>query len=241
MKQFPFLSEQCGILSVKQRIFLVCVITAAVLSFYHFSKTKIPAWTSAPLPSQLVIDIGHGGADPGKIGMNNALEKDINLAIGLYLKEYLSASGITTTLTRETDTSLADTDASNQKLSDFQNRAKLIKDLVPSAVISIHQNSYPQEAVRGAQVFHSNSTESERLADCIQTQCRRFLDPNNHRQIKKNTDYYLFRHISCPIVIVECGFLSNYEEANLLITEDYQRKTAWAIYMGILQYLKTLE
>ena len=214
---------------------------AIFLSLYYSFKAKIPAWTSTPLPSQVVIDIGHGGADPGKIGTNNSLEKDINLSIGLYLKDYLSASGISVALTRETDKSLADKNASNQKLSDFQNRTEFIHKLAPSAVISIHQNSYPQEAVRGAQVFHPDSGESKLLAECIQTQCRRILDPENHRKIKANKDYYLFRHITSPIVIVECGFLSNYKEANLLITEVYQRKAAWAIYMGILQYLKTLE
>lgn len=241
MKQLSFSSKPDTSYFTKRRLFLICITVSAMMTCYHFSRQKIPSWTSSNLPSQVVIDIGHGGSDPGKIGLNNALEKDINLAIGLYLKEYLSSSGITVTLTRETDISLADRNASNQKLSDFQNRTELIRNLAPSAVISIHQNSYPQEAVRGAQVFHRDSRESKHLAECIQHQCRRILDTNNNRQIKKNTDYYLFRHINCPIVIVECGFLSNYEEANLLIKEDYQRRTAWAVYMGILQYLKTLE
>lgn len=227
--------------SVKIRIFLICILLAAASFIYGYAQNKLPVWNSRILPSQVVIDIGHGGADPGKVGINSSLEKDINLAIGLYLKEYLSAAGYSVTLTRETDVSLADTDASNQKLSDFQNRTRLINDLAPSAVISIHQNSYPQETVQGTQVFHSGSTESEYLASCIQEQCRRILEPENHRQIKKNTDYYLFRHVSCPIVIVECGFLSNYKEANLLITEAYQQKSAWAIYMGTVQFLKSLE
>lgn len=210
-------------------------------ALYSFQNKLLEVWNASPLPSQIVIDIGHGGDDPGKVGINQALEKDINLAIGLYLKDYLTASGYSVTMTRDTDTTLADPSASNQKLSDFKNRTELIRQAAPSAVISIHQNSYPQESVQGAQVFHSGSTESELLASCIQEQCRRILNPNNHRQIKQNSDYYLFRHTTCPIVIVECGFLSNYEEANLLITEQYQQKTAWAIYMGTVQFLKTLE
>ena len=162
-------------------------------------------------------------------------------AIGKYLASYLEAAGYTVQMTRKTDTSLADTGVANEKLSDFKNRTAMITQAAPMAVISIHQNSYPAESVKGTQVFHSSLTESKLLASCIQEQCRRLLDPDNHRQIKENNDYYLFRHISCPIVIVECGFLSNYMEANLLITEDYQKKTAWAIYMGTVQFLKMFE
>ena len=224
-----------------KKVYFICISLAAALLLSFYTARKIPAWTNASLPSQIVIDIGHGGSDPGKVGINNALEKDINLAIGLYLKEYLAASGYSVKLTRETDTSLADPGAHNQKLSDFKNRSKFINDCAPSAVISIHQNSYQDEKVQGTQVFHSGATESSFLASCIQEQCRRILNPDNHRQIKENSDYYLFRHVTCPIVIVECGFLSNYREANLLITEEYQRETAWAIYMGAVQFLKTLE
>lgn len=209
--------------------------------FSHFQRNFLQVLNPSPLPSQVIIDIGHGGNDPGKVGVNQALEKDINLAIGLYLKEYLTASGYSVSLTREEDVSLANPNAANQKMSDLKNRAAFINQIGPSAVISIHQNSYPSDSVKGTQVFYSESKESELLASFIQEQCRRVLNPNNHRTIKENTDYYLFRHTTCPIVIVECGFLSNYEEAGLLITEDYQRKAAWAIHMGIIQFLKTLE
>ncbi|MBE5956021.1 MAG: N-acetylmuramoyl-L-alanine amidase [Lachnospiraceae bacterium] len=226
---------------MKIKWILFCIVSALIIVLWQFTHKTMIVWNSSSLPSQIVIDIGHGGNDPGKVGVNQALEKDINLAIGLYLKEYLSAAGYSLILTRESDMSLADSDASNQKLSDLKNRAALIERAAPSAVISIHQNSYPQETVNGAQVFHSGSTESELLASYIQEQCRRILDPDNKRLVKQNPDYYLFRHTACPIVIVECGFLSNYKEANLLITEDYQRKTAWAIYMGTVQFLQTLE
>ena len=224
----------------KLGFFLLCVTLTASSLIYHCASDRLPVLGQPHIPSDIVIDIGHGGNDPGKVGINSGLEKDINLAVGLCLKEYLSAAGYRVTLTRETDVSLADTDASNQKLSDFHNRTRFINDQAPSAVISIHQNSYPQETVKGTQVFHSGSTESAYLASCIQEQCRRILDPDNHRQIKKNTDYYLFRHVTSPIVIVECGFLSNYKEANLLITEDYQQKIAWAISMGTIQFLQSV-
>ena len=188
-----------------------------------------------------MIDIGHGGTDPGKVGINSALEKDINLSIGLYLQEYLQASGYKVALTRNADVSLADSTASNQKLSDLKNRTDKINQLAPVALISIHQNSYPDENVHGTQVFHSSSSESKLLASFIQDQCRRILNPENRRQIKQNTDYYLYPHVTCTSVIVECCFLSNSKEAALLITEEYQKKTAWAIHMGIVQFLKSME
>lgn len=226
---------------MKEKYLLLLLILLSIFSSYYFHSTVLEAMNPAPAPSQIIIDVGHGGSDPGKVGINNALEKDINLAIGKYLADYLDTAGYSVLMTRATDVSLADPGAANQKLSDFKNRTALIEDAAPMAVVSIHQNSYPSESVKGTQVFHSAQTESKLLASCIQEQCRRLLDPENQRQIKENSDYYLFRHITCPIVIVECGFLSNHMEANLLITEEYQKKTAWAIYMGTVQYLKTLE
>ncbi len=222
---------------------LICSIPILFLliGIYYSATETIESWNQGGYPPQIIIDIGHGGNDPGKVGINNALEKDINLAIGLYLTEYLSAAGYQVTLTRETDTSLAEPDASNQKLSDLKNRVALINRSGPSAVISIHQNSYPDKNVRGAQVFYGSSEESKNFASYVQSQLKRVLNPNNTRTIRENPDYYLFRHTACPIIIAECGFLSNYEEANLLITESYQRQIAWAIHMGTIQFLKSIE
>ena len=224
-----------------KKIFPICIILFLTALSFHLAKQILPVWNPSSIPPEIVIDIGHGGADPGKVGINSALEKDINLSIGLYLQEYLQASGYKVALTRNADVSLADSTASNQKLSDLKNRTDKINHLAPVALISIHQNSYPDENVHGTQVFHSSSSESKLLASFIQDQCRRILNPENRRQIKQNTDYYLFRHVTCPSVIVECGFLSNYKEAALLITEEYQKKTAWAIHMGIVQFLKSME
>lgn len=226
---------------MKKKYILFLLIAAAALYSFYFHTAVLDTMGLASSPYQVVIDVGHGGSDPGKVGINNALEKDINLAIAKYLASNLKAAGYTVLLTREEDVSLADPDASNQKLSDLKNRVALIESSAPMAVVSIHQNSYPSESVYGTQVFHSSQTESKLLASCIQEQCIRLLDPENHRQIKENHDYYLFQHTNCPIVIVECGFLSNHREANLLITDEYQQKTAWAIYMGTVQYLKSLE
>ena len=180
----------------------------------------------------------HGGADPGKVGINGAQEKDINLQIAKYLKQYLEASDIEVVMTREEDAGLNDPDASNKKVQDMKRRIALIDESAPALTVSIHQNSYPEEYVHGAQVFYyTGSKEGSALARSIQEQMVKLLDPENKRQIKANDSYYLLKKTGIPIVIVECGFLSNSEEAKKLCTEEYQKEAAWAIHMGILRYL----
>lgn len=188
----------------------------------------------------VVIDAGHGGFDPGKVGINGAQEKDINLKIALQVKEFLEANDIRVVMTRETEEGLYDADASNKKVQDMKRRIALIEEASPELTVSIHQNSYPEEYVHGAQVFYySGSTSGKQLAEVIQTQLVTKADPENTRQIKANDSYYLLKKTGVPIVIVECGFLSNQAEAEKLCSEEYQEKLAWAIHMGIIQYLNS--
>lgn len=190
-------------------------------------------------PVCIVLDAGHGGADPGKIGINGSLEKEINLAIAQRVKQYLEAADIKVIMTRETDEGLYDASAGNKKVQDMKRRIEIMEDSGAVATISIHQNSYTEEYVNGAQVFyHEDSTEGAKLADILQESLRMRLNPENHRQTKSNDSYYLLKKTGMPTVIVECGFLSNSKEAALLTTEEYQDKVAWAIHMGILQYIK---
>ena len=186
----------------------------------------------------VVIDAGHGGIDPGKVGINGAHEKDINLQIALLVKQYLEAAGVKVVMTRETDAGLNDSDASNKKVQDMKRRIALIDETAPQVTVSIHQNSYPEEYVRGAQVFYYNtSVPGKKLAGYIQDQMVAKVDPENKRNIKPNDSYYLLKKTDIPIVIVECGFLSNSVEAERLCDPEYQDRVAWAIHMGILQYL----
>lgn len=188
--------------------------------------------------SCVVIDAGHGGEDPGKIGINGTAEKDVNLRIALLVKEYLEKNDVKVVMTREDGEGLNDAGASNKKVQDMKRRIELIEKTAPVVAVSIHQNSYPEEYVHGAQVFYySGSKEGQKLAERIQTQLVKKADPDNKRQIKANDSYYLLKKTGTPIVIVECGFLSNREEAERLCNSDYQEKIAWAIHMGILQYL----
>lgn len=186
----------------------------------------------------VVIDAGHGGDDPGKVGINGANEKDVNLEIARLVKQFLEENDIEVVMTRESDEGLYDVNASNKKVQDMKRRIELIEEVKPMVTVSIHQNSYPEEYVHGAQVFYyTGSVQGELLAECIQKQLVAKVDSENNRRIKANDSYYLLKKTDIPIVIVECGFLSNSAEAQKLCTQEYQERVAWAIHIGILQYL----
>lgn len=190
------------------------------------------------LSGTVVLDAGHGGSDPGKIGINQAMEKDVNLQIVLRLKRYLEEAGVKVVLTRTGDEGLYDEDASNKKVQDMKRRIEIIDGADADLAVSIHQNSYPEESVHGAQVFYyETSTEGKRLAEYLQDALREVVDPENKRQVKANTSYYLLKKTVTPLVIAECGFLSNRKEADQLCCETYQEGLAKALYYGILEYL----
>lgn len=185
----------------------------------------------------VVIDAGHGGADPGKVGINDQLEKDINLKIARLLQQFLQTEGVEVIMTRENDDGLYDEGASNKKVQDMKRRLEIIEASDAVLVVSIHQNSYHEEYVKGAQVFYYTTSEkSKHLAEVLQEELKA-LEPDNKREAKGNDSYFLLKKTSKPIVIVECGFLSNREEAAKLSDEVYQEKLAWNIHMGIMKYL----
>lgn len=187
----------------------------------------------------VVLDAGHGGTDPGKIGVNGEKEKELNLEITMLLKEKLEKQGIQVVLTRDSDGGLYDEQSNNKKVQDLQRRCELIHKTSPRCAVSIHQNSYTTPEVKGAQVFYyTNSVEGKKLAEGLQTALVEGVDPENHREAKGNTSYYLLKKTDVPLAIVECGFLSNPEEAGLLATKEYQEKVAEAVCTGILKYLE---
>lgn len=186
----------------------------------------------------VVIDSGHGGNDPGKIGINGSLEKDINIQIAKKLQVYLEASDVDVIMTREDDQGLYEESDSHKKMADMRSRCKRISDAKPALAVSIHQNSYHEEAISGGQVFYyKSSVKGKRLAELLQKRFDFVLGKENRRQAKPNENYYLLLHVKEPIVIVECGFLSNWKEAAALATEEYQDRLAWTIHMGIMEYL----
>ena len=186
----------------------------------------------------IVLDSGHGGNDPGKIGVDGSLEKEINLKIAKRLKAYLEAEGVEVFMTREDDRGLYEECDSSKKMADMRNRCKKIEEADPDLVVSIHQNSYHQEPISGGQVFYYKTSErGKRLAEILQRRFDYVLGEGNTRQAKPNGNYYLLLHVKQPIVIVECGFLSNWKEATQLNSEEYQDRLAWTIHMGVMEFL----
>lgn len=192
---------------------------------------------------KIVVDAGHGGFDggydPGTNGIVSKKEKDINLSIALKLKEKLEKEGFEVIMTREEDMGLYEEGEKNKKRTDMKNRVELINQSSAVIAVSIHQNSFPQASSKGAQVFyHESSEEGRKLAEIMQDCLREDLWPENNRQPKANNSYYMLKNTKCPIIIVECGFLSNPEEAARLNDDAYQDKTAASVCRGIMEYLK---
>ena len=165
-------------------------------------------------------------------------EKKLNLAIAKKLQKILEKKGYRIVLTRDSNKGLYHRTARNKKVEDMKKRCEIINKEKPVFTISIHQNSYPEEYVKGAQVFYyGESQEGKELAEVLQKSLVAELDKENHRTAKANESYYLLKKTKTPTVIVECGFLSNRQEAELLSDAEYQQKVAVAISKGIENYL----
>lgn len=190
------------------------------------------------MKKMVVLDAGHGGSDPGKIGINKCKEKDINLQIAMKVKEKLEKEKIKVIMTREDENGLSSGETSNHKAEDMKKRVEIINESKASIAVSIHQNSYTSEEVKGAQVFYfSHSEEGKKMAQIMQENFR-LSNPQNKRQAKENSTYYMLKKTEIPTIIVECGFLSNWEEAEKLVTTEYQEKTAQIICDGIMNILQ---
>ncbi|MFR7821447.1 MAG: N-acetylmuramoyl-L-alanine amidase [Candidatus Pseudoruminococcus sp.] len=212
------------------------------LVFNAFEKVADEAVSAEVSEKELivVIDAGHGGEDSGAVA-NSVLEKDINLEIALKLRDMLKASGIEVKMIRESDISIYDTASGTireRKVSDLKNRVEIVNDNKKNILVSIHQNKFEQSKYSGAQMFYStNNDRSQILAENIRKSITGLIQPENKRELKKGgSDIYLLNKANVPAVIVECGFISNEEEAKNLSNEEYQSKMAFAIYCGILEY-----
>ena len=185
--------------------------------------------------NKVVLDAGHGGIDAGKVGVNGAEEKEINLKIALNIKKILEKEGAEVIMTRSDDDRLAES-----QVEDLKKRVEIMNGENPVLAVSIHQNSYHQESVQGGQVFYyTDSAEGKKAAEIIQDSfCS--LDPENTKQAKANNTYYILKKTEVPVVIAECGFLSNYAEAEKLVTEEYQQEVAQAVAEGVLQYMESV-
>ena len=180
----------------------------------------------------IVVDPGHGGEDPGKVGSNDVLEKDLNLQIAQKVIKLLEKEGVTVVTTREDD------NVPTSKRKDLEQRIKLINETKPELAVCIHQNSFPNATVKGAQVFYYTPSESGKEAASIVQEELRAVDPENTREIKANETYYMLKNTEVPTIIVECGFLTNPEEAEKLTNEEYQDKIAKAVFDGVIKWLE---
>jgi len=217
-------------------IFAVLFAVAIMWSLGQaYFAESVPVF-AMPVSRKVVwIDAGHGAFDPGKVA-GSVEEKDINLSIALKLQGFLESGGATVFMTRLDDAALSST-----KQGDMYTRRVMANASEADIFVSIHQNSFPNQNVHGAQVFYFNTSDnSRRLAEHIQQQVKEFVGTNKRLQVRPNENYYVLRQTVMPAVIVECGFLTNPSDKGKLIREDYQERMAWGIYLGIVKYFDEL-
>ena len=186
----------------------------------------------------LILDAGHGGEDGGAVAADGTKESDLNLQIVLRLEALSALCGRKTYLIRREDRSVYNDGSktiAEKKRSDLQNRVEMVNSLPGAILLSIHQNQFPVGKYHGAQAFYGRNENSKILAESVQTSLRETIDPQNRRKCKPSEGVYLMQHINNPGILVECGFLSNPTERELLKQPDYQKKLAAAILVPVLR------
>lgn len=234
---------------MKRDILLLTVCLCILGGVAWFGKNQVTPAVSTSVQSSrvLILDAGHGGEDGGASSAGGDKESDINLDIVLKLESLMAFLGVDAQLTRQDDRSLHSSDAQTireKKVSDLRNRVAMIDSIPNAFLISVHQNHFTDSRYSGAQVFFNGGDISRQWGECTQSVLREVLDSGNDRKAKPMPDgIYLFEHIDCPAILVECGFLSNGEEASLLLTDAYQRKVALALagaYFMEMQMIPTV-
>ena len=221
--------------------FYLFVCTLAVLSALLISRagTAIAVLSADTAYSPtVIIDAGHGGEDGGAISVTGVRESTLNLEISLRLNDLLHFLGVRTEMIRTTDVSVytEGTTIAQKKVSDIHNRVAAVNRTPDALLVSIHQNQFSESQYRGAQVFYASG--SQELAELLQRELAAQVDPKNHRECKQAKGIYLLEHISCPAVLIECGFLSNPAEEALLRDEAYQKKLASVIACTLASHLE---
>ncbi len=210
------------------------------------AAAQIPAvatvFTTKEMP-HILIDAGHGGEDGGAV-VGSVLEKQINLAIAQDAADLLTFCGFDVQMTRTGDDALSDegADVKQRKYNDMKQRLALYNASPQNVVISVHQNKFSNASSHGMQVFYSpNNDKSAVLAEAIRRAAVGMLQPDNTRENKAaGKDIYLLKNTVNPAVLVECGFLSNREEREKLVTDAYQKQVALAIATGLMNYHNTI-
>lgn len=218
-------------------VFIILMITST-----SNIKFSVSTDTVKTLPT-LIIDAGHGGEDGGAVSDNGVLEKDLNLLIANDTADLLFLFGFDVTKTRNDDISLStDEDTVRfRKVADMKKRLEIFNSSENNVVISIHQNKFTESKYYGTQIFYSpNNDKSKTLAENIKFSVKSLLQPENERECKEaDSGIYLLKNTDKPAVIVECGFISNYEECQKLLTDSYQKQMSYSIVAGFLDYYNT--
>ncbi len=233
-----------------KRMFLILFaglffLSTPLLIVLGVKRVRQPSQAFDPAAYQgriLVLDAGHGGEDGVAVSAAGDKESDINLAIVLRLEQLMGLYGVPVVLTRSDDRSIHDQSAETlreKKVSDLKNRLALVEGLENGLLLSVHQNSYTDPRYSGAQVFYASTAGSQLWAEQTQELLCQGLDPANDRVAKEIPDtVYLMDHVTCPAILVECGFMSNGEEVSLLLTSGYQTKIATALAAACVRYLR---
>lgn len=232
------------LLNRKKIVFLLSCIIISVI-FFNFSNAPFPTIevSSTPVSNHIVIlDAGHGLPDGGAESSDGTYESTINLSIVEKLQKLLEASSCTVILTRSDENGIYELDAESireKKVSDMKKRAEIGNTSNAEIFVSIHLNKISDSRYGGWQTFYQKENEkSLNLAKSIQGNLNYAIQKENNRAPAKVPDIYLSQNLKIPFTIVECGFLSNAHECELLKTEDYQETLAWGIYTGIMDYFK---
>lgn len=214
-------------------IILAVSVFLAAATVNMADRADIAPASAVPVSDKvIVIDAGHGASDGGAVGKSGVLEKELNLSIALRLQKILEKTGATVVVTRADDEPIA-----GNKRSDMRLRKNIKESSDADIFVSIHMNKFSQSKYSGAQVFYAPDEESKALGEAIQASMINILNPANNRVAKSAGDsIYLLKKSEIPSVIVECGFLSNPEEEQMLTQEEYQEKVAWSVYAGITSY-----
>lgn len=235
-----------GVIIMRKWKYIIISIAIIVTSLLIVKVKNASADVMEYMPvanKTIVLDAGHGGIDPGAMNKDKTiLEKDVNLEITKKLRDLLESSGATVIMTRDRDVSLYQEDGNKttrQKYNEnLKNRKKIINESNADIFVSIHLNAFEQSKYYGAQTFYpKGKDDGKELAQFIQDELKRVVDQDNDRKIKPRDDIYLLKNATMPSVLIECGFLSNEKESQLLADSKYQDKIAWAIYVGIQKYL----
>lgn len=231
----------------RKRISLILICLLLGIFAYSYEGTKInldqelQQTSSTPVSGKvIVVDAGHGVPDEGAESSRGTTEAETNLRIALKLQNLLEQSGCTVILTRSDENAIYDLDKNTlkeKKISDIRNRVKIGNNSSADIFVSIHLNKIPQSQYWGWQCFYNSGNEnSSNLAKKIQSNLNDSIQKENKRVAMKLDTVYIMKHVEIPISIVECGFLSNPEEEQQLLDDEYQNRLAWGIFNGIIDY-----